>query len=263
MPWAGLVYCNGTSNQWVACNQAAAPSTLTKADGCFCPSTSRTVAFTDASKLANIVQLPTATGGSVIWQPGFVPTGEGDKTITVVPTASTTSAPPRTSGPTQSSNTPPEITDPPSPGSSGTELSQSTKIGIGVGVGVGSAILLATLLFLFLQRRKRQFKTAESDNSDPSSNNQHHNALISGGTPVTPAFSELDSNVARPWSLRSELQGSNASQSPAEYQEMMMATEGRKSDGGLQSKSAESTPRPDNGRIPTHSPLSPVAELPG
>ncbi|TDZ71966.1 hypothetical protein CTRI78_v001475 [Colletotrichum trifolii] len=53
-PWSGLVYCNGTSNEWVGCEQAARPTTLTSADACWCPQTSRTVAFADASVLENV-----------------------------------------------------------------------------------------------------------------------------------------------------------------------------------------------------------------
>ncbi|EEY20115.1 conserved hypothetical protein [Verticillium alfalfae VaMs.102] len=60
-PWVGLTYCNGTSEQWVACEQSGRQDALTEADQCWCPQTDRTVAFT-ASSVSTETPEPTDNG---------------------------------------------------------------------------------------------------------------------------------------------------------------------------------------------------------
>ncbi|KAK2055077.1 hypothetical protein LY76DRAFT_648637 [Colletotrichum caudatum] len=167
-PWAGLVYCNGTSEEWVACEQSARPTTLTSADACWCPQTPRAVAFADAATLRNVVQLPTALGGSVIWQPGFVPmpTQPGEEAApTSDPTSDPTSAPPPTTTTTTTglattfatttvgSSPPPQATE------TGTRLPPGgadaglTTGGI-IGVSVGCLVLMAVIVYLYFARRR-------------------------------------------------------------------------------------------------------------
>ncbi|EXJ71241.1 uncharacterized protein A1O5_05047 [Cladophialophora psammophila CBS 110553] len=93
-PWAGLVYCNGTSNEWVACKDEG--STVTTPLPCWCPDVdSRTVAFTDASVLTNIMSLPATLGGRVTWKDADAYSSEHSLTsiLTSSDTDTTTSTP--------------------------------------------------------------------------------------------------------------------------------------------------------------------------
>lgn len=68
--WAGLVLCHPTynddSNEWIACEDEGL--TVSSPAACSCPSTSRTVAFTDFTTLYNIMSLPASHGGTVTWK---------------------------------------------------------------------------------------------------------------------------------------------------------------------------------------------------
>ncbi|KAK5047647.1 hypothetical protein LTR84_006312 [Exophiala bonariae] len=68
--WVGLVLCHPTynddSNEWIACEDEGL--TVSSPAACSCPSTSRTVAFTDFTALNNIMSLPASHGGSVTWK---------------------------------------------------------------------------------------------------------------------------------------------------------------------------------------------------
>ncbi|KAF4910895.1 hypothetical protein CGCF415_v004767 [Colletotrichum fructicola] len=196
-PWAGLVYCNGTSEQWVACEQKARPTTLTSADACWCPQTSRTVAFTDSSILENVVQLPTALGGSVIWQPGHVPLPTQPNTTPTGTNIQTTASITSTSSSSHPTATNTNEED------DGTTMTAGSKVGIGVGVGLGCTVLLAVLIYLFFARRKWQRgDMAELDNTKSEGGNGW------GRSPATPAgtaVSELESTTTHQWSDRMEL----------------------------------------------------------
>ncbi|KAF6835658.1 hypothetical protein CPLU01_04128 [Colletotrichum plurivorum] len=251
-PWTGLVYCNGTSEEWVACEQAAKPTTLTSADACWCPQTSRTVAFTDSSVLENIVQLPTVLGGSVIWQPGHVPlpTQVDTTTTTTTPAAVTTTSEATTGTiPTISPTSTGLVV-----GDSQAELASSKRIGIGVGVGAGCAVLLGVLVFLFFARRKLQrHHPMELENTKAEGGSGYGNGFP---TPATTTISELEPTAARPWSVRTELDGTPRS-----------STTGLADAYGF--KTQEHTYHSHFGREPSPKsarsrwPPSPIAELPG
>ncbi|KAM0272204.1 hypothetical protein ACHAQH_008805 [Verticillium albo-atrum] len=212
-PWVGLTYCNGTSEQWIACEQSGREDALTVADDCWCPQTDRTVAFTASSVLENVAELPSTPGGEVVWQRGFLPSfAEQDDaaTSTAPPTTPTSSSSSTISTPIQT-NTPAETSP------AATETAQSTdnglswpaKIGIGVGVGVGSALLLALLALLFFSRRRRQRRESEA----ASTKGDHPDSLTPPSeAPHTPTtgISEIDSRAARPCSTRIELDGGTA-----------------------------------------------------
>jgi len=87
-------------------------------------------------------------------------------------------------------------------------MASGTKIAIAVGVTVGVLILIAALVILFFLRRRgmRRSPKAASENrfSDTSTLPKMAEA---GGEPL----SEVDGKAARPWSMRSELEGSRVS----------------------------------------------------
>jgi hypothetical protein len=180
--WVGATYCNGTSNEWVGCENNRGPETVTTTNPCWCPETSRTVLFSDASVLANVVSLPTATGESLDWQGGFLPTntepistgsssggsgssGSSDATSTVETTitqATTSNGTPTTA--TSVISTAINTNENNSAGSSSSDSSSSSslstgaKVGIGIGAGLGFLLLLALLIWFFLRRRKSRMQ---------------------------------------------------------------------------------------------------------
>ncbi|EFQ32486.1 hypothetical protein CGRA01v4_05921 [Colletotrichum graminicola] len=177
-PWAGLVYCNGTSEEWVACEQSARPTTLTSADACWCPQTSRTVAFADAATLRNVVQLPTALGGSVIWQPGFVPmptqpSGAAPPAATPTSDPMTTFAKITTTRAAGSSSLPQATDTGTSPDGADAGLSTGATVGAAVGGTGGGVLLLAVIVYLCRKWRESRTRTpaerehAEMDGTGP------------------------------------------------------------------------------------------------
>ncbi|KAK2016822.1 hypothetical protein LZ32DRAFT_615065 [Colletotrichum eremochloae] len=220
-PWAGLVYCNGTSEEWVACEQSARPTTLTSADACWCPQTSRTVAFTDAATLRNVVQLPTVLGGSVIWQPGFVPmpTQPSDEapptatpttmttmTTTMMTTATTTTM----TTMTPESSLRPQATDTGTiPGGANAGPTTGGWVGIGIGAACGCIFLFSVIIYLYLaQKRWKKQGRVQADREHAEMKGTGGPGLLGWKTGSrrssarTEQTAELDSTAARP---RSEL----------------------------------------------------------
>ena len=233
----------------MACHQEAQETTLAQPDACYCPSTSRTVAFTDKSVLTNIVSLPTASGGSVMWLPGFVPSltaptsgGASTPTPPTSPSTSGGSASSNAPSPSETGSAEPSSSSPSSPDAG---LSTGAKIGIGVGIGVGATLLLLALLFFGLRhrRRKQNESSALSAAGDGTGDGISPHASKAYGlagapdTPATTAPSELEPNVARPWSLRSELPVPGTPSSPLEMQHVAAA-------GGRPNGTSSSSPSP-------------------
>ncbi|KAK0702194.1 hypothetical protein B0H67DRAFT_500159 [Lasiosphaeris hirsuta] len=206
----GLVYCNGSSEHWVACSQHARETTLSKPDFCYCPETSRTIAFTDMSRLANVVLLPSVPGQSVVWQVGYVPSFVTHDTSPTITSSlfSATSAPTKPP-PTIPSSTLTASPEPSASPSAGSGLPTGTKAGIGVGAGLGSILILAALTALYVRCPHRHtLSTQQPTHNGKDSSSPCPQELGGPDTPRAPATSvpsELDSNGARPWSLRSEL----------------------------------------------------------
>ncbi|KAE9372665.1 hypothetical protein N431DRAFT_483415 [Stipitochalara longipes BDJ] len=118
--------------------------------------------------------------------------------------------------------------------STGSGLSLGAKVGIGVGAAVGGLILLAAILALFLLRRKRQKRSPSEVESvgsgsgngngtkpaKPDSSKEQRVSAIST-TPTVweadgQAVVEADGRAAWPWTLRSELEGSQVASNRAE-----------------------------------------------
>jgi hypothetical protein len=159
-----------------------------------------------------------------------------------------------------------------SPSSTGTDplsashrsgLSSGTKIGIGIGAAIGALVLIAVIAALLFFRRKRRRSAPEIEKVSSNSENvsdvptklkepEIDGQLISeaDGKPVSKAdrpdvlesggqqILEADGNAARPWSMRSELEGS---------QVVPISTVG---DAG-------------GGRVRRSGDLNPIAEMPG
>ena len=103
-------------------------------------------------------------------------------------------------------------------------LSSGAKVGIGVGAGIGALIFLAIILALFLRRRKRRrpsrSKVESGDYDDgsklskPRPSDEPPRSTMSTAPTVYETngqiIPEADGRAARPWTLRNELEGSQA-----------------------------------------------------
>lgn len=207
-PWTGLVLCNNT-NQWLQCRQSEKPKVLTSPDPCSCPEpASRTIAFLDATKLADIGQLPATSGGSVLWQSGFIPTAS-EETPTSTPSTTRPSSSALPTAPSSSAS--PFSTSSALPTSNPPGMTAAAKAGIGVGAGLGALLILGAFLLLFLRRREHRREShmfdcspREVESKGKSDAMDTPGFAVTPVTPVTPALSKLDPGAVRRWS---ELQG--------------------------------------------------------
>src|ERR1700761_8385713 len=74
--WTGLVYCNGTSNEWTLCDDSGSGSDLPMPwPGCYCleDESLRNVAFSAQGVLASYISLPSSTGGTMSFYDGYIP----------------------------------------------------------------------------------------------------------------------------------------------------------------------------------------------
>ncbi|KAK3384878.1 hypothetical protein B0H63DRAFT_559599 [Podospora didyma] len=178
------------------------------------------------------------------------PTSGGSIPISSSPQQSGTSSPSSNDNNNNNNNS----SDPSSGG-----LSSSAKAGI-IGGVVGGVILLAALAVLFFLRRRRQRPSGsasgklETGASGGKKQKKHQQRFSDISTPTNAseadgqAVSEADGKAARPWSMRSELEGSQVSSNMSEHQQRLSSSSGGDAHGWRPRKSGE---------------LSPVAELPG
>lgn len=283
-PWLGLSYCNGTSDEWVLCDQAQHPITLTDPDPCWCPKDEddRTATLSQSSIIPGTASLPTKILGSIQFSVGHYPTLNPE-----LETTATTESPAATDG---SSNTLPSSSPAPTAEATGAELaappdqgdqtgpSTSARTGAIAGGAAGAFVLVLVLLMGFLCLRHRQKKKylqkqqeeraienfmnegvinkgGSATDPDPDPLNlgigiAHGGLSASPSGPDTPALSELESRAARPWSLRSELENNNNNH--AASARSSFSTAGSHGDGVGQAR-----------RAPSELAAHPIAELPG
>ncbi|KAK5655111.1 hypothetical protein OQA88_6010 [Cercophora sp. LCS_1] len=277
-PWVGLSYCNGTSNQWVACAQPRKEAALDVPAPCWCPKTNDPAfAFSAPNNIGAIAALPPVSGRSVSWLDGYTPTitttlpiSQASTSGSASSSAGTTSQSTNQSTPTSQATPGPSESVTPAPGSQQDDagLSNNAKIGIGVGIGIAGTLLVLGLLLLFLRYRKKRMAEAGTKEGDsPGSVEPKPDAPpgILPGTPSTPATaapSELEPTAARPWSLRSELEsGTPTSMNEGKFHPSPQSGYG---DGPVgypgQPTPYRHSPMPQPA---PHGPLHPIVELPG
>lgn len=240
-----MSYCNDTSDDWVLCDQKGHPATLESPDPCACPTATaeRSMTLNQAQGIAETASLPAATGLPINWNTDFFPT-----IPSVLPSSSTTAHSTRASTTAAShSNTSPTSSissttstaaitattaDPSSPPFP-TSFTTSARIGTAIGASVFGILLLALLGFFILRRRRRQQPAELNDASNdggggnktpgpppPPDSAPPDRRIISvaygSGTHdvsqlshAPPPASEPDNKSARPWSMVSELDGSD------------------------------------------------------
>lgn len=154
----------------MGCEANRGVNTVTTARPCWCPATSRIVAFTDAAKLADRVSLGTATGESVDWKGGFLPTTNKptttpEATSTEATSTDTTSPSSLTSSATK---TPSQPTIPSSVGNGmQSSLGTNIKLAIGLGAGLGAALVLILALLAIRRHRKKAKNNSQLDQNPP------------------------------------------------------------------------------------------------
>ncbi|KIV78568.1 hypothetical protein PV11_06212 [Exophiala sideris] len=167
----------------MACEDSG--STVSSPSPCYCPSTSRTVAFTDGSILKNVMSLPASLGSSVSWEDvtayasahsltsvSSSPTASSSHSLTqVLPPVSASATVSTSVAPsTQASLTTSTVSLPyPSTATAAAPtqgLSTGKKVGIAMGSGAAALILLLLALLLFRRMRRRQ-ETKEEPRKPP------------------------------------------------------------------------------------------------
>ncbi|KAL1878191.1 hypothetical protein Daus18300_002108 [Diaporthe australafricana] len=235
-PWLGLSYCNGTSNEWVICDQKKKSPVLTKPDTCFCPTDEddRTMTLSQSSIIKGTASLPTTLGESIQFSRGYYPTVNSNSATATASTAdasisssSLSSASPDFTEATSndnSTNGSPGHAHPPQ--QSG--LSPGAKIGTIAGAVIGTLLLALMAMGWMCLRRRRQKQQLQREEEERAVDNFMHGDSKGGAAsepdplnlglamgpasdgassnPNTPALSELDTKAARPWSMRSELE---------------------------------------------------------
>ncbi|KAG8169116.1 hypothetical protein KVR01_001865 [Diaporthe batatas] len=284
-PWLGLSYCNGTSDEWVLCDQAQHPITLTEPDACWCPKDEddRTATLSQSSVIPGTASLPTKILGSIQFSVGHYPTlNPGQETTPT--TASDAATGQSSSALTNSPATPTaqttatDLAAPPDQANeTGPSPSPSAKIGAIAGGVAGALVLLLLLVGIMCLRRRRTKKRLQQQEEDRRVENfMNEGVTMKGGSATDPdpdplnlgigiahgglspspssvdtsAVSELDSRAARPWSLRSELGNNNNNNNNHASSRGSSSTA-----GGSHGEAAR--------RAPSELAAHPIAELPG
>lgn len=234
-PWLGMSYCNGTSNQWVLCDQPKHPATLTYPANCFCPTptTQRIVTFNASAPINLTGILPRSTGQSIYFQIGYYPTAP----VTADPSPTNSEPTTGTYSKTTTSTLPfTTMTIPADSDVVNVGLSAPAKAGLVAGASIIGLIVVAGMAFALLRRRRIRKKWAKeeplrnSSNENTSSPQQHNvpiGAAYGGGAgdPVSPLparslapesdiVSPISNKADRPWSVVSELDGTGVSRGP-------------------------------------------------
>ncbi|KAI3393405.1 hypothetical protein diail_4300 [Diaporthe ilicicola] len=194
-PWLGLSYCNGTSNEWVLCDQKKKPATLSKPDTCYCPTDEddRSMTLSQSSIIKGTASLPTALCESIQFSRGYYPTIKArptTATASAISSATSASASASASSPLSSSPfstaatatngaTPFIAPQDPSHTSQTQEsgLSTGAKIGTIFGAVAGTLLLALMATVCLYLRRRRQKQQLQKEEEDRAVDN-----FINGGT---------------------------------------------------------------------------------
>lgn len=168
-----MSYCNDTSDEWVLCDQRDHPRTIVSPDPCACPTATgeRTMTLAQFSHINNTASLPSATGLSIAFQPGYYPSRTASVDSTSSSTPSSSSVPITNSG----SVTPTAFPAQPSAG-----LDTAATVGTAVGASVFALLLLASLGYFFLRRRRQKQKEVENASNDAKDPPQPDEACTTG-----------------------------------------------------------------------------------
>lgn len=165
-----MSYCNGTSNEWVLCNQSSHPATLQRGSPCWCPvdPADRTMTLSEATAIVATASLPSATGLTIAWAVGFYPTTPVAVSSLPVPTLSSQSGTVSATAIGSSTSPPAAETSPPDDEATSpqqphfpTAFSTGAKVGTVIGAAVVGLLLLGLVGFFVLRcRRAKQAQQA-------------------------------------------------------------------------------------------------------
>ena len=165
--WLGYTYCNGTSNEWVGCDDNHGTATVTKTSACWCPTPTgdRIAPLAGAATLTDVVSLPSATGQKLDYKGGNAPSTDSvqnaqQTSLSSSVSESTTVKSTNINGtPTVTTATETATITSASNSSGGSDNSSSgLSSGAKAGIGVGAALiaLFAAGIFLWLCVRRRR-----------------------------------------------------------------------------------------------------------
>ncbi|KUI74353.1 hypothetical protein VM1G_09660 [Cytospora mali] len=150
-PWLGMSYCNGTSDEWVVCDQKAHPSTLTSPEQCYCPTATaeRSIIISHMNQIPAVAILPITLGGSIDFFTGHFPTAP-DTMTTATGAAATTFSSSMFTPTFTTTRSPVSTSDNTSPLQSEQGFNKTDKIGTAVGTAVFGLIALTSLGYFLL-----------------------------------------------------------------------------------------------------------------
>jgi hypothetical protein len=235
------------------------------------------------TKIPDVASLPKTTGGTISFFPGNTPTapsnpppaettggnnngqtssGSGGNTSSSGGNngsasqtgGSKTSRSSSTASSTGSSSNQTGGADPSGPGGGGGGLNTGAKVGIAIGAVVGALILLGVLIALY-RKRKRRYSAGGIEGGKPGRSRTVHLPEPRASEADSNPVSEVEGKAARPWSMRSELEGNKPGRAAG--------VNGKGKEGVAGSDGTMPAELPGDGVTVPHHQLSPVAELPG
>lgn len=216
-----MSYCNGSSNEWVLCEQPDDASTIESPAPCSCPTATsdRTMTLSAASTLSATASLPSAVGLEINYMAGHYPTfpaattataSDTQQSATVTAVATITAPKPAASTASSAQAT-----------STSQGLGTNTTIGIAVGAAVGGVLLAALMVLLRrLLHWKQGQQNVDGANTDggnekapagipddlelaDTGNEQAARIMVSPRTSVISGGT--DGHSTRPWSMGSDV----------------------------------------------------------
>ncbi|KAK4221014.1 hypothetical protein QBC38DRAFT_404047 [Podospora fimiseda] len=270
-PWIALTLCDDGNGLWAPCSQEGSPTTLRPGSFCSCTAAaSTTIVVSGSTNIPDVASLPQSTGGTISFFPGNTPTAPSNpppvqttsggnnndqSTSRSGGTGSTggNSSPSETAGPGSSGSpsspgqSPNQTGDPdPAGGGGSSGLNTGAKVGIAVGGVVGALVLLGVFIALY-RKRRRGHGAGGIEGGKPGRSRTVHLPSPRASEADSNPVSEVEGKAARPWSMRTELEGSK----PGEG-------------AGLKKRNdVMPAELPGDGITMPHHDLSPVTELPG
>ncbi|POS77787.1 hypothetical protein DHEL01_v203815 [Diaporthe helianthi] len=192
-PWMGLSYCNGTSNEWVLCDQGQHPITITEPDPCWCPEDekARTATLHQSSIIPGTASLPTKILGSIQFSVGHYPTPNPDLDTTATAESASATATDGSSSHLPNSSPQPtaqptgaDLAAPPNQANE-TGLSPSARTGAIAGGAAGAFILLVLVAGVLAFRRHQKKKHLQRQEEDLAVESFMNEGVINKGGSAT------------------------------------------------------------------------------
>lgn len=200
-PWLGMSWCDDDTDTWVLCDQHDHPGTIVSPGPCACPTASakRTMTLSQLSRINNVASLPSATGLSIAFEPGYYPSLTVPRTTgTAAPPSASTSQSAAGGGGTVTSGAAtsgasallPAPTATTTDKKSASHLSTGATVGTAVGAAAFGILAIAGVGWLIHRRRRakqqRGLEYVNSTNNNNSNNDSGSEEKSSSSSPPPP-----------------------------------------------------------------------------